>query len=142
MQNTRTVTLVYLALEVPYLKYPQRRLYSTWKIVDIYLPRFAEYWNASLRELEIFLSGHSQYFHTHVCRCLQRGPRMSADINADIFEDICGHLCGCLCGRPHGWVRTSADVRMDGCGCLRKSAWMGADVCRAKGSVRVAPPAV
>ena len=25
---------------------------------------------------------------------------------------------------------------MDGCGCLQKSAWMGADICRARGSVR------
>ena len=60
----------------------------------------------------------------------QRGLQMSVD--------ICGHLCG----RLHGWVRTSVDVRMDGCGCLRKSACTGADICKAKGSVRVAPPAV
>ena len=87
---------------------------------------------------KFFLCGRPQYFHMQVRSCPQRGPRKSAD--------ICGHLCGRLCGRPHGLVWTSAwigaDVRMDGCGCLRTSAWMGADIRRARGSVRVAPPAV
>ena len=83
---------------------------------------------------KFFLCGRPQYLHMQVRSCPQRGPRK------------CGHLCGRLCGRPHGLVRTSAwivaDVRMDGCGCLRTSAWMGADIRRARGSVRVAPPAV
>ena len=87
---------------------------------------------------KFFLCGRPQYFHMQVRSCPQRGPRKSADISAVI--------CGRLCGRLHGLVRTSAwigaDVRMDGCGCLRKSAWMGADIRRARGSVRVAPPAV
>ena len=100
----------------------------------------AEYWDAlsaSLRKLEIFSMRTSAIFP-------YAGPQLSAERSAD----ICGHLCG----RPHGLVRTSAwigvDVRMDWCGrphgcrCLRKSAWMGADVRRARGSVRVAPPAV
>ena len=39
------------------------------------------------------------------------------------------HMQVCSC--PHGWVRMSA-----------KSAWMGADIRRARGSVRVATPAV
>ena len=69
---------------------------------------------------------------------LRTSVRTSADIYADVRMD--------WCGRPHGLVRTSAwigaDVRMDGCRCLRKSAWMGADIRRARGSVRVAPPAV
>ena len=83
-----------------------------------------------------------------ICRSavVRREVRGSLRTSADINADICGHLCGRLCGRPHGLVRTSAwigaDVRMDGCGCLRKSAWMGADIHRARGSVRVAPPAV
>ena len=90
--------------------------------------------------LECFVRKSTQAgnFHIQVRSCLQRGLQMSADINAD----ICGHLCGRLCGRPHGWVRRSADVRMDGCGCLRKSAWMGADICKGKGFVRVAASAV
>ena len=91
---------------------------------------------------KFFLCGRPQYFHMQVRSCPQRGPRTSADISAD----ICGHLCGRLCGRPHGLMRTSAwigaEFRMDGCGCLQKSAWMGADIRRARGSVRVAPPAV
>ena len=67
---------------------------------------------------------------------------MSADIFSDVCMDVSMDGCGRLCGRLHGWVRTPADVRMDGCGCPRKSTWMGADVRRAKGSARVAPPAV
>ena len=38
------------------------------------------------------------------------------------------------------WI--GADVHMDGCRCMRKSTWMGVDIRRARGSVRVAPPAV
>ena len=87
--------------------------------------------SASLRKLEIFSVRTSAVF-----------PYARPQMSAERFADACGHLCGHLCGRPHGWVWTSADVRMDGCGCPRKSAWMGADVRRAKGSVRVAPPAV
>ena len=114
-----------LPFGIPYLKCPQRRLYSTWKIADIYLRRSVEYWDAlsaSLRKLEIFLCGRPQYFHMQVRSCRQRGPRKSAD--------VCGHQCGHLrtslrtsmwtsawigadvrmdwCGRPHGWVWTSA----------------------------------
>ena len=121
-----------------YLKCPQRRLYSAWKIADIYLRRSAEYWDAlsaSLRKLEIFSVWTSTIF-----------PYASPQLSAERSADVCGHLCRRLCGRPHGLVQTSAwigaDVRMDGCGCLRKSAWMGADIRRARGSVRVAPPAV
>ena len=51
-----------------------------------------------------------------ICRSAER----SADINADIFADVC----------------------MDGCRRLRTSAWTGVDIRRAKGSVRVAAPAV
>ena len=68
--------------------------------------------------------------------------RTSVRTSVDVYANVCMDWCG----RPHGLVRMStwigADVRMDGCGCLRKSAWMGADIRRARGSVRVAPPAV
>ena len=121
-------------MSFPYLKCPQRRLYSAWKIADIYLRRSAEYWDAlsaSLRKLEIFSVRTSAIFP-------YAGPQLSAERSAE----VCGHQCG----RPHGLVQTSAwigaDVRMDGCGCLRKSAWVGVDIRRARGSVRVAPPAV
>ena len=144
----------------PYLKCPQRRLYSAWKIADIYLQRSAEYWDAlsaSLRKLEIFSVRTSAIFP-------YAGPQLSAERSAEVCGHQCGHLRTSLrtsmrtstwigadvrmdwCGRPHGLVRMSAwigaDVRMDGCGCLRTSAWMGADIRRARGSVRVAPPAV
>ena len=73
---------------------------------------------------------------------LQTSMGTSADIFADVYADVRMDWCG----RPHGLVRMStwicADIHMDGCGCLRKSAWMGADIRRARGSVRVAPPAV
>ena len=114
-----------LHLIAPYLKCPQRRLYSAWKIADIYLRRFAKYWNAlsaSLCKLEIFSVRTSEVF-----------PYAGLQVSAQrTLEDICRHLCGRLCGCQHGWVRTSADVRMDGFGCLRKSPWMGADIRRAK----------
>ena len=127
-------------LSNPYLKCPQRRLYSAWKIADIYLRRFAEYWNAmsaSLRRLEFF-SVHTSTVFPYACL------QMSAERSTDVCRPLCGRMDGCgrLCGCPHRWVRTSADVHMDGCGCLGKSTWMGADVRRAKGSVSVAPPAV
>ena len=110
----------------PYLKCPQRRLYSAWKIADIYLRRFAEHWNtlsASLRKLEIFSVLTSAIFP-------YAGPQLSAERSADINADIGGHLRTSLrtsmrmsawmgadiCGRPHGWVRMSAEVRMDRCG--------------------------
>ena len=146
--------------QFPYLKCPQRKLYSAWKIADIYLRRSAEYWDAlsaSLRKLEIFSVRTSAIFP-------YAGPQLSAERSAEVCGHQCGHLRTSLrtsmrmsvwigadvrmdwCGRPHGLVRTSAwigaDVRMDGCGCLRTSAWMGADIRRARGSVRVAPPAV
>ena len=132
---------------LPYLKCPQRRLYSAWKIADIYLRRSAEYWealSASLRKLEIFSVRTSAIF-----------PYAGRQLSAERSADICGHLCGRLSGRPHGLVRTSAwtgaDVRMDWC--RRTSAWMGADVCGSphgwvrtsagpEDLLRVAPPAV
>ena len=141
-----------MGIHYPYLKCPQRRLYSAWKIEDIYLPRSGEYWDAlstSLRKQEIFSVRTSAIFP-------YAGPQLSTERSAE----VCGHQCGHLrtspwigadvhmdwCGRPHGLVQTSAwigaDVRMDGCGCLGKSAWMVADIRRARGSVRVAPPAV
>ena len=76
----------------------------------------------------------SAVVHREVSGSLRTSVQTSADVHMD------------WCGRPHGLMRTSAwigaDVRMDGCGCLRKSAWMVADIRRARGSVRVAPPAV
>ena len=131
----------------PYLKCPQRRLYFAWKIADIYLRRFAEYWNAlsaSLRKLEFFSVRTSAIFP-------YAGPQLSAERSGDVCRHQCGHLRTSLWTsmrtsawhrRPHGWVQTSADVRMDGCGCLRKSSWRGVDIRRAEGSVRVAPPTV
>ena len=108
----------------PYLKCPQRRLYSAWKIMDIYLRRFAEYWNtvsASLRKLENFSVRSSAIFpHAHL--------QMSAERSAN----VCEHLCEHQCGHPQTSLRTSTviyvDVRMDGCRHLRTSAWMTADV--------------
>ena len=104
--------------DIPYLKCPQRRLYSAWKIADIYLRRSAEYWDAlsaSLRKLEIFSVRTSAIFP-------YAGPQLSAERSADVCGHQCGNLCGRLCGRPHGLVRTSAWI-------VRTSAWMGADVC-------------
>ena len=125
----------------PYLKCPQRRLYSAWKIADIYLRRSAEYWDAlsaSLRKLEIFSVRTSAIFP-------YAGPQLSAERSAEVCGHQCGHLCGRLCGRPHGLVRTSAWIGADVCmdwrgrlhGLVRTSAWMGADVCgRPHGWVR------
>ena len=109
---------------LPYLKCSQRRLYSTWKIADIYLRRFAEYWNTlstSLRKLEMFSVWTSAIF-PYV------GPQLSAERSVDIFADVYAGIRMDGCGCPHGWVR--------------KSAWTGVNIRRAKGSVRVAAPAV
>ena len=122
--------------DFPYLKCPQRRLYSAWKIADIYLWRSAEYWDAlsaSLRKLEIFSLRTSAIFpYTgpqlsaevcgHQCGHLQTSLRTSAWIGADVRMDWCGRphglvqtsvrtsawMGGYVCGSPHGWVRTSA----------------------------------
>ena len=101
------ISFYYAPANIPYLKCPQRRLYSAWKIADIYLWRSAEYWDAlsaSLRKLEIFSVRTSAIFP-------YAGPQLSAERSAE----VCGHHCGRLCGRLHGLVRSSA--------------WMGADVC-------------
>ena len=120
-----------------YLKCPQRRLYSAWKIADIYLRRSAEYWDAlsaSLRKLEIFSVRTSAIFP-------YAGPQLSAERSAE----VCGHQCGHLRTSLRTSMRTSAwigaDIRMDWCGrphgLVRTSAWMGADVCgRPHGWVR------
>ena len=82
----------------PYLKCLQRKLYSAWKIADIYLQRFAEYWNglsASLHKLEIFSVRTPAIFPN-------AGPQLSAERSVDV------------CGHPHGWVGMSGEVRMDG----------------------------
>ena len=118
----------------PYLKCPQRRLYSAWKIADIYLGRSAEYWDAlstSLRKLEIFSVRTSAIFP-------YAGPQLSAEVRGSLRTSMRTSLRTSM--RTSAWI--GADIRMDGCGCLRKSAWMGADIRRARGSVRVAPPAV
>ena len=106
----------------PYLKCPQRRLYSAWKIADIYLCRFAEYWNAmsaSLRKLEIFSVRTSAVF-----------PYACLKMSAERSTDVCGHLCRRLCGQTSTWMGADvcADVPMDGCGHLRTSTWIGANV--------------
>ena len=114
----------------PYLKCLQRRLYSAWKIADIYLRRSAEYWDAlsaSLRKLEIFSVRTSAIFP-------YAGPQLSAERSVE----VCGHLRTSLrtSMRTSAWI--GADVRMDWCGrphgLVQTSAWMGADVC---GSQRI-----
>ena len=97
------------------------------------------YFCADVRNISICRSAErSADVCGHLRTSLRTSMRTSAWIGADVLMD--------WCGRPHGLVRTSAwigaDVRIDGCWCLRKSAWMGADIRRARGSVRVAPPAV
>ena len=106
--------IVKLSMLHPYLKCPQRRLYSAWKIADIYLQRSAEYWDAlstSLHKLEIFSVRTSAIFQY---AGPQTGQRKSADINADIFAEVYADVRMDWCRRPHGLVRTSA--------------WMGVDV--------------
>ena len=129
-------------LNNPYLKCPQRRLYSAWKIADIYLRRSAEYWDAlsaSLRKQEIFSVRTSAIFP-------YAGPQLSAERSSERSAEVCGHLRTSLrtSMRTSAWI--GADVRMDWCGrphgLVWTSAWMVADIRRARGSVRVAPPAV
>ena len=88
----------------------------------------AEYWDAlsaSLRKLVIFSVRTSAIFP-------YAGPQLSAERSADVCGHQCRHLRTSLrtsmrtsawigadvrmdgCGRPHGWMRMSAEVRMDG----------------------------
>ena len=73
-------------------------------------------------------------------------PYAGRQLYVERSADVCGHQCGHLPTSLRMSMQTSAwmgaDVRMDGCGCLRKSAWTGVDIRRANGSVRVAAPAV
>ena len=114
----------------PYLKCPQRRLYSAWKIADIYLRRSAEYWDAlsaSLRKLEILSVRTSAIFP-------YAGPQLSAERSAE----VCGHLWTSLrmSMRTSAWI--GADVLMDWCGCLRNISICRSAVVRrgVRGSLR------
>ena len=88
-----------------------------------------------------------------VCGVLERFVRKSTQAGNFYCADVRNiSICRSAVARREvrGHLQTSmltsawmgADVRMDGCGCLRKSTWTDADIRRAKGSVRVAPPAV
>ena len=91
-----------------------KRLYSAWKIADIYLRRSAEYWDAlsaSLHKLEIFSVRTSAIFP-------YAGPQLSAERSAEVWGRLRTSLRTSMrtsawmgadvCGSPHGWVRTSA----------------------------------
>ena len=123
----------YLSMEViekktknnPYLKCPQRRLYSAWKIADICLRSIGTLCPQVYASWKFFLCGRPQYFHIQVAvvrrevrGSLRTSVRSSADVYADVRMDWCGHPHGLVrtsawmgvdvCGSPHGWVRTSA----------------------------------